>query len=514
MRIGNTRGLAFRALSNLLLAVAPVAAQTSTEDFKLTASDAGANDIFGQAVAVSGTTAIVGAYGEDGFVGAAYVFEASTGQQLFKLTASDAAAGDAFGFSVAVSGSTAIVGAPLHDASTGINSGAAYVFDTTTGQQLFKLTASDAAAGDEFGTSVAISGTRAIVGAPLGGDAGVRSGSAYIFDTTTGQQLSEFIATDMSAGDLFGADVAIAGNAAVIGARNVGVFGIRIGSAYIFDTSTGQQLFQLLASDGKPNDSFGSAVAISGDTAVIGSIHDNGITGSAYVFNTTTGDQLFKLTAPDAAGADAFGQSVAISGTTAVVGARFDVVQGQVAGSAYAFDTTTGQRLLKLTTSDATSLNRFGTSVAISGSFGIVGAPGTAGNGPDSGSAYVFIRPPEITSQPRSVLVSPGETAVLSVSVTNPGVRDFHWRRDGVELSNGPSITGAWSPTLQIVVQPSDEALYDCVISNPVSITTDPVVIAVRPDPNACSADLAAPFGLLNFFDIVEYINQYNAGCP
>ncbi|MEE9212014.1 MAG: FG-GAP repeat protein, partial [Phycisphaeraceae bacterium] len=108
--------------------------------------------------------------------------------ETLKITALDAAANDQFGNSVAVSGNTAVVGARGND-DAGNLSGSAYVFDTTTGSQLFKLTASDAAADDFFGRSVAVSGNTAVIGALGNSDAGSQSGSAYIFDTTTGNQL-------------------------------------------------------------------------------------------------------------------------------------------------------------------------------------------------------------------------------------------------------------------------------------------------------------------------------------
>ncbi len=102
-----------------------------------------------------------------------------------KITASDAAEFDQFGHSVAISGDTAIVGALLND-DAGENSGLVYIFDRNQGGadnwgQVLKLTASDAAAGDQFGFSVAISGDTAIVGALLNDDAGSQSGSVYIF---------------------------------------------------------------------------------------------------------------------------------------------------------------------------------------------------------------------------------------------------------------------------------------------------------------------------------------------
>ncbi len=105
----------------------------------------------------------------------------TTGNQLAKFTASDAAAGDLFGFSVAISGNTALVGARWDD-DGGPKSGSAYLFDVTTGNQIAKLTADDAATDDIFGFSVAISGNTALVGAFRDDDGGSDSGSAYLFE--------------------------------------------------------------------------------------------------------------------------------------------------------------------------------------------------------------------------------------------------------------------------------------------------------------------------------------------
>ena len=96
--------------------------------------------------------------------GSAYLFDVRTGQQLRKLTPLDGEANEQFGISVAIDGNIAVVGAYL-DTHVATQAGSAYVFDITTGQQLFKLTASDAAANDAFGFSVAISGDRIIIGA-------------------------------------------------------------------------------------------------------------------------------------------------------------------------------------------------------------------------------------------------------------------------------------------------------------------------------------------------------------
>ena len=207
-----------------------------TQTFKLMASDAQADDYFGYSVAISGNTAIVGAYAEDtggSSAGAAYIFDATTGNQLHKLMASDAQVNDWFGYSVAISGDTAIVGARLEDTG-GSNAGAAYIFDTTTGNQLHKLMAPDAQGGVQFGVSVAVDGNAAIVGAYYEDTGGTDAGAAYIFDATTGNQLYKLLASDAQGTDQFGISVAIDGNAIITGAWGEDTGGNAAGAAYIF----------------------------------------------------------------------------------------------------------------------------------------------------------------------------------------------------------------------------------------------------------------------------------------
>ena len=160
-----------------MLALSPLAQAAPFDETKLTASDAASEDYFGYSVGISGATAIVGAHRD----GSAYLFDATTGAQIAKLTASDAAAGDNFGISVGISGATAIVGAHRDADDDGFYSGSAYLFNATTGAQIAKLTASDAAGGDYFGHSVAIFDNTAIVGAFADDDAGFNSGLAYVF---------------------------------------------------------------------------------------------------------------------------------------------------------------------------------------------------------------------------------------------------------------------------------------------------------------------------------------------
>jgi len=374
----------FLALAFMLGCTATTQAAPFDLETKITADDGAEEDWFGISVAISGNTAIVGAYWDDdggNNSGSAYLFDVTTGKQLIKLIADDAAEEDEFGRRVAISGKTAIVGANGDDA--GRFSGSAYLFDVTTGKQLAKLTATDAAAYDSFGVSVAISGNTAIIGAN-GDDDG---GSAYLFDVTTGKQLAKLTATDAAAGDCFGTSVAISGNTAIIGA-----WGDHGGSAYLFDVTTGEQLAKLTATDAAAGDCFGGSVAISGNTAIVGAWGDHGDrSGSAYLFDVTTGKQLAKLTVADTATGDWFGSCVAISGNTAIVGAWGD---DDRSGSSYLFDATTGKQLAKLTTVDAATGDQFGSCVAISGNTAIVGANRNSDAGNDSGSAYLLKNTP------------------------------------------------------------------------------------------------------------------------
>jgi hypothetical protein len=350
--------------------------------------------------------------------------------QQQKLEASDAAELDRFGFSVAISGETVVVGAPSDDTEAVEDQGSAYVFVRSGGvwslQQ--KLLASDAAAFDFFGESVAISGETVVVGAPLDDDAaGLNQGSAYVFVRGAGvwSQQQKLLASDAAAFDQFGLSVAISGETVVVGAPNdAGAAGLNQGSAYVFArSSTGVwiQEQKLEASDAA-NDNFGSSVAISGVTVVVGAPRDDGDDpldidqGSAYVF-VSSGPawiQQAKLQASDPGVTEQFGFSVAISGETVVVGTPFDDgAAGNAQGSAYVFVSSGGlwSQQRKLEPSDAAELDQFGLSVAISEDTIVVGAPfddGTGGS--NQGSAYVFVTvadPPPPDTPPTITLKAP-----------------------------------------------------------------------------------------------------------
>jgi hypothetical protein len=326
---------------------------------KLTASDAEVGDHFGGSVALSGERALIGAWGDADqglFSGSAYVFERQedgTWAEVAKLTALDGTAGDYFGRFVALSGARALVGASGDDALM-YNSGSAYVFERQedgTWAEVAKLTASDAGLhGDFFGSSVALSGARALVGAD-GDDAPMwDSGSAYVFERQedgTWIEEDKLTASDGRAGDHFGGSVALSGARALVGAVNgAGVDGEVSGSAYVFERhedGTWAEVAKLTASDGEFLDRFGFSVALSGERALVGAFYGSGVqgeSGSAYVFERQedgTWIEEAELTASDGRAGDHFGISVALSGAWALVGAWGDADQGLFSGSAYFF---------------------------------------------------------------------------------------------------------------------------------------------------------------------------------
>jgi len=379
---------------------------------KLLAYDAAAGDQFGYSVAISGDYAIAGAYlNDDGgsSSGSAYIFR-RTGTNTWdagtKIVASDAAADDYFGTSIGISGDYAIVGATGND-DGGTSSGSAYIFrrtDINTWDAGTKIVASDAAADDYFGASVAISGDYAIVGANGNDDGGNNSGSAYIFrrtGTNTWDAGTKILASDPALGDLFGYRVGISGDYAIVGAAFNDDPGDS-GSAYIFrrtGTNTWDAGTKIVASDAALGDQFGRSVSISGDYAIVGAPYDDdagGSSGSAYIFRrtgTNTWDAGTKILSSDLAQGDFFGYSVAISGNTAIVGAYADDDGGSASGSAYIFrrtDINTWDAGRKIVATDAAAGDNFGDAVAISGNTAIVGARYNDDGGSASGSAYIF----------------------------------------------------------------------------------------------------------------------------
>ena len=339
--------------------------------------------------------------------------------EMQKIAASDRDSLDQFGRAVAISGNYAIIGAYQEDdnlvgADSLANAGSAYIYERDVNgnwSQAQKIVASDRAEGDVFGFSVAISGDYAIVGAylededALGANNKNKAGSAYIFERSGGtwSQVQKIVASDRNGNDRFGQSVAISGDYAIIGAHNEDqdVAGLNTksnaGSAYIFNRSGGvwSEQQKIVASDRFNSDNFGFTVAISGDYALVGAFQEDhnvagtdslNKAGSAYFFERDTGTSIWsevtKVVASDRDAEDRFGRSLAISGSYAVISSYFedhnisDTDSLNKAGSAYIFERSGGtwSETQKIVASDRAKNDLFGTSVAISGDLIVVGA--------------------------------------------------------------------------------------------------------------------------------------------
>ncbi len=375
-------------LALILVILAQARAHSQTQLHQLNGSGVTQAERFGVSCDISGDRAIVGCDQESN-TGAAFIFDVFTGAELFKLTPSFIQPLTFFGCSVAIDGDLAAVGA-FGDSVIHPTGGAAYLFDANTGQQLSKIVPADNMTMDYFGVSVSVTDSYLVVGCPGDSNNGAWSGSVYAFDVANGQQLWHREPTDGASGDNFGCSVAASGDRVVVGAFYDDEKGYLSGSAYVFDLTTGQELFKLSALDGAAQDYFGWRVALDGDRVLIGAYHDDDhgqSSGSAYVFDVTTGGQLLKLVPGAGAPQYQFGYSVSIGGGIAVVGAPCNSTAGILAGCAYSFDAYTGEELGQLFADDASADDQLGWSIGFDGVYSIIGAPRRADF---TGTGYIF----------------------------------------------------------------------------------------------------------------------------
>lgn len=487
---------------------------------------------FGGSLAISGDTVVVGASSDTNAgpaTGAAFVFERNQGGannwgQAKKLIASDAASSDQFGFAVAISGDTVTVGAKTDD-DAGESSGSAYVFQRDHGGagnwgEVKKLTASDAAAGDQFGFSVAIAGDTVVVGA-LWDDDGCPAtfvdcgtGSAYVFERNAGGadnwgEMKKLTASDAGVSDIFGNAVVVSGDTVVVSARFDDHSGfLSAGSTYVFDRNRGGadnwgQVKKIIASDPFQGDEFGVSVALSGDMLIVGSDANSSSPGSAYVFQRNQSGvdnwgEVKKLTAPDAANWDLFGTSTATSGDTMVIGAPGDddapacTNQFCNSGSAYVY------QFLDLTATKANSVGdttTFGNSWAWTITIANAGGNARFGDGqtiisdtlPDSNISYGPVSVTNITNVANSENISCTIDASSNLAcMANGGTVIVGSGGFDVQFTATPSSTGSFvnprnggSCTVDpgSVVLEDNESNNDC--SNTVAVSAIPTTITV-----------------------------------
>jgi len=478
--------------------------------------------------------------------GAAYIFVRSgtawsrkTWSQQAYIKASNTGAGDHFGSAVAISGDIVVIGAHGEDSkANGINkdqgnngaanSGAAYVFQRkgTRWCQLAYLKASNSNAEDRFGSSVAINADTAVIGAwgesskttgvngKEGNNNRPNAGAAYVFikggsSWFFAQKQAYLKASNTDAGDYFGYAVDISGDTILVGAsgedsNEKGVNGDQsdnsaadAGAVYVFSrsaTAWAQQAY-VKAANTDSEDYFGAAVAIDGDHMVIGAFGEDGdntiprnnsatFAGAAYVFSRSGTDWSQKnyLKATNTNWGDRFGYSVGISGDTILIGApeedsRATGINGDeydnsasYSGAAYVFHKTgpswyfaTQRAFVK--SSNTGAHDHFAYSVAISGVTVVAGAYGedsmsTGVNGDqmnksahDAGAAYVLEQcfaeafsvgqgcygagPPPVMSSTLPVMGSTMQISVKGAPANMFGVTLLGFTHAGISFGHG-----------------------------------------------------------------------------
>ena len=326
---------------------------------------------------------------------------------------------------------------------------------------------------NDFGGQVSIDGDTAIIG-------------AYIFTRVNDNWIEQQKLTandDVDLDNIWLSSVALSGDTAVIGVPNDGD---NSGSVYVFTRSDGvwSQEQKLTAIDGSVGDQFGHAVAISGDTTVIGGTNYGlNLSGSVYVFTRSDGvwSQEQKLTAIDGSVGDQFGHAVAISGDAAVVGAWGDDDNGSRSGSAYVFarNSSIWAQQQKLTASDADEGDWFGYSVTISGDTALIGA-WREGEDLHSGSAYVFTRSDSVWAEQQKLIASDvqydkGFGQYLSISDNSAIIGAGGGATNSSEVYIFSNINGLWEEQLKIIPSNSEWLGFQYITG--VSVGGDLVII-------------------------------------
>jgi WD40 repeat protein len=356
------------------------------------------SDRFGNAVSISGGQLAVGAALDNTTglnSGRAYLFDPNTTALIHTFENPSPGTSERFGQSVGVSGTRVLVGAD-RDATTGTNSGRAYVFDAVGGGLVHTLENPAAATSteSEFGGAVSIAGDRILIGAIGDDTTGTDSGRAYLFDAVTGSLVYTFENPAPAAGDEFGISVSVSGDRLLVGAHLDDTTAGNAGRAYLFDAATGSLVHTFENPDPGSGDHFGNAVSVSGDRVLIGA-HDDNTTGSnsgrAYVFDAATGNLVHTLDNPAPDAGDRFGNAVSVAGDQVLIGALEDDTTGTNSGRAYLFDALSGSLVDTFDNPALHAGDRFGNAVSVTSDGMAVGAYTDGTLATASGRVYTYI---------------------------------------------------------------------------------------------------------------------------
>jgi len=489
-------------------------ATTGIQAVELEPNDGVAGDYFGSAVAIEGFTVAAGARFEDHgglHTGAAYLFSTFTGNQTDKLIPPpEDRALDRFGYAVAAGTNLVAITANGNDAQ-GVNAGAAYLYDATTREQLATYLPDAGSNSGNFGYSIDYDSAVVAVGATGDDQNGSNHGAAYVYWALSGDLINKFVAFDASAGDFFGASVALDvgfnGGVVAIGASFDDDNGSDSGSVYLYNPFNGDLLGKLHPNDPAAGDAFGNALAIDDGVLAVGAYRSDSPdfrSGAVYLFDMTNGMQLAKLTPDDGGASDFFGWSIAMHNGIVAVGAWGHDAAGSAAGAVYLFDASTGAQLAKFVPDDAQADDRFGYSVSMDKGVVLVGSYHDDDRGEDSGSAYIF--------------GASSLDQLYKLSSTQGAADDLFGR--AVAVSNntivvgsiGDTVFGSNSGSAQVFTLPADICPADLTgdrVLNFFDVSAFLQAFAIN-DP---TADFNSD-GVFNFFDVSAFLQAFNDGCP
>jgi hypothetical protein len=326
--------------------------------------------------------------------------------ELVQLEAEGQAVGRGFGRAVAISGKRALVGAELDD-DTGTNSGAVHVFERAANgewAEVAKLTGEPFLTG-KFGLALALRDDRAVIGAPSDFSLGIGAGAAYIYERSSGGEwvrVKKLLPVG-GANGLFGTSVALTGDRVLVGAPRNDTYGIEsAGLAHAYHKNPSGDWIHVGAmypTDPDLLERFGTSIAASGDHALVGATRDNGATRDSgtvlsFTYDGTLWLQGDKLSPIGLGPDDDFGASLSMTSDWAAVGAPgHDGSAGTDAGTVWILHRgIVWNAVQELTPSDGQAGDRFGTSVAMEGTRLLVSAPFHDATGTDAGAVYVFER--------------------------------------------------------------------------------------------------------------------------
>jgi FG-GAP repeat protein len=345
------------------------------------------------------------------------VYDLHTGEHLRFLRPTEVVPQNMFGGAIAMTADWTLIESRKANVDDQ-NSGAVYLFDPSTGEELRKFVAPDGLHGQWFGASLAIDGDLALIGAPGDDTKEYNSGAAYLIHIPTGALVHKLIGSDSRKGSYFGGRLALGSGRAVVASSNDNLW---TGAAYVFDLATGQELYKLRGSGTHKQASFGFSVKIQGDRILVGAPSEDNLgidrSGAAYIFDLHTGAELHRFASPHANLRSGFGWRVLFEEDFIAITELGDVNLFSTKGRVFLYDAHTYELLETVQPSDNQEGDLFGMSIASQGCEVVIGSPWADSIGEYTGKAYTFALPSAIgASTCEANRNSTGDPALLTAA--------------------------------------------------------------------------------------------------